>query len=169
MLPLQQADVSAKGSAVREAKDIGDKAAVDAALAALMASKAEMAAAEEVLSMRAGLPLAADGRVDCTADFFGEAAYLTVSGQLNGEMYACALSDIYTFGPTFRQVVHRGVHGEKEVAGARLMLQSLGRKSLQSQGKAHQAQKQWPAFYPASISCGKQPPMQGPSSPASGR
>ncbi len=35
-------------------------------------------------------------------DFFGKAAYLTVSGQLNGEIYACALSDIYTFGPTFR-------------------------------------------------------------------
>ena len=35
-------------------------------------------------------------------DFFGKAAYLTVSGQLNGEIYASALSDIYTFGPTFR-------------------------------------------------------------------
>ena len=35
-------------------------------------------------------------------DFFGKPAYLTVSGQLNGEIYACALSDIYTFGPTFR-------------------------------------------------------------------
>ncbi len=34
--------------------------------------------------------------------FFGKEAYLTVSGQLNGEIYACALSDIYTFGPTFR-------------------------------------------------------------------
>jgi asparaginyl-tRNA synthetase len=35
-------------------------------------------------------------------DFFGKPTYLTVSGQLNGEIYACALSDIYTFGPTFR-------------------------------------------------------------------
>jgi asparaginyl-tRNA synthetase len=35
-------------------------------------------------------------------DFFGKPAYLTVSGQLNGEIYASALSDIYTFGPTFR-------------------------------------------------------------------
>lgn len=33
---------------------------------------------------------------------FGKPAYLTVSGQLNGEIYASALSDIYTFGPTFR-------------------------------------------------------------------
>lgn len=35
-------------------------------------------------------------------DFFGKAAYLTVSGQLEGESFACALSNIYTFGPTFR-------------------------------------------------------------------
>lgn len=42
------------------------------------------------------------GKVDYSKDFFGQKAYLTVSGQLNGEIYACALSDIYTFGPTFR-------------------------------------------------------------------
>ena len=36
------------------------------------------------------------------ADFFGKKAYLTVSGQLEGETFACALSNIYTFGPTFR-------------------------------------------------------------------
>lgn len=35
-------------------------------------------------------------------DFFGRQAFLTVSGQLNGEIYASALGDIYTFGPTFR-------------------------------------------------------------------
>ncbi|MBA3603489.1 MAG: asparagine--tRNA ligase [Parachlamydiaceae bacterium] len=42
------------------------------------------------------------GGVNYEADFFGKPAYLTVSGQLNGEIYASALSDIYTFGPTFR-------------------------------------------------------------------
>src|SRR5437867_4954136 len=36
------------------------------------------------------------------ADFFGRPTYLTVSGQLEGEAFACALSNIYTFGPTFR-------------------------------------------------------------------
>lgn len=36
------------------------------------------------------------------ADFFGKPAFLTVSGQLEGEAFACALSNIYTFGPTFR-------------------------------------------------------------------
>lgn len=40
--------------------------------------------------------------VDYSKDFFGKPAFLTVSGQLNGEIYATALSDIYTFGPTFR-------------------------------------------------------------------
>lgn len=39
---------------------------------------------------------------DYSKDFFGKPTYLTVSGQLNGEIYACALSDVYTFGPTFR-------------------------------------------------------------------
>lgn len=39
---------------------------------------------------------------DASRDFFGKAAYLTVSGQLEGEAFACALSNIYTFGPTFR-------------------------------------------------------------------
>ncbi len=48
------------------------------------------------------IPLTDKGDVDYTQDFFGKEAYLTVSGQLNGETYACALSKIYTFGPTFR-------------------------------------------------------------------
>ncbi len=39
---------------------------------------------------------------DFSQDFFGKPAYLTVSGQLEGEIIACALSDVYTFGPTFR-------------------------------------------------------------------
>lgn len=47
-------------------------------------------------------PRTPDGKVDYSQDFFGKGAYLTVSGQLNGEIYACALSDVYTFGPTFR-------------------------------------------------------------------
>lgn len=42
------------------------------------------------------------GGLDHTLDFFGKTAFLTVSGQLNAETYACALSDVYTFGPTFR-------------------------------------------------------------------
>lgn len=47
-------------------------------------------------------PRLANGEVDYTQDFFAKPASLTVSGQLNGEAYAMALRDIYTFGPTFR-------------------------------------------------------------------
>lgn len=48
------------------------------------------------------IPKLPEGCVDFSKDFFGKAAYLTVSGQLNGETVASALTDIYTFGPTFR-------------------------------------------------------------------
>ncbi|NGX45086.1 MAG: Asparagine--tRNA ligase [Chlamydiae bacterium] len=48
------------------------------------------------------LPKTAEGKIDYSKDFFGKPAYLTVSGQLNAETLACALSDVYTFGPTFR-------------------------------------------------------------------
>lgn len=48
------------------------------------------------------LPRHSDGNVDFSKDFFQKPAYLTVSGQLNAETLACALSDVYTFGPTFR-------------------------------------------------------------------
>lgn len=47
-------------------------------------------------------PRTPDKKIDYSQDFFGKQSFLTVSGQLNGEAYACALSDIYTFGPTFR-------------------------------------------------------------------
>lgn len=42
------------------------------------------------------------GEADFSKDFFGKHAYMTVSGQLNVETYACAFSKVYTFGPTFR-------------------------------------------------------------------
>ena len=45
--------------------------------------------------MKSGVP-------DLTEDFFGKSAYLTVSGQLEAEIFAQAVSDVYTFGPTFR-------------------------------------------------------------------
>ena len=47
-------------------------------------------------------PRTAEGKVDYAQDFFGKPAFLTVSGQLEGEIYATALGKIYTFGPTFR-------------------------------------------------------------------
>ena len=48
------------------------------------------------------IPRTPDGKTDFTQDFFGKEAFLTVSGQLNVETYCCALSKVYTFGPTFR-------------------------------------------------------------------
>lgn len=48
------------------------------------------------------LPKTKEGKIDYSEDFFKKPAFLTVSGQLNGEIYACALGSIYTFGPTFR-------------------------------------------------------------------
>lgn len=48
------------------------------------------------------IPKTDNGKPDSSQDFFGGDAYLTVSGQLNAETYALALSRVYTFGPTFR-------------------------------------------------------------------
>ena len=48
------------------------------------------------------VPRTEDGKVDYTKDFFNKPTNLTVSGQLNGETYAMAFRNIYTFGPTFR-------------------------------------------------------------------
>lgn len=50
----------------------------------------------------ANLPRTDDGSVDFNQDFFGRETFLTVSGQLNVEGYCLALSNVYTFGPTFR-------------------------------------------------------------------
>tara|TARA_B100000287_G_scaffold170447_1_gene160794 strand:+ start:118 stop:1899 length:1782 start_codon:yes stop_codon:yes gene_type:complete len=89
--------------AVKEAKKAGDasKEDVDDAVAKLLSLKSEA----EALAGAAGgasLPKKDDGSIDYSQDFFGKPSYLTVSGQLNGEMMACAVNDIYTFGPTFR-------------------------------------------------------------------
>lgn len=48
------------------------------------------------------VPKKENGSVDFKKDFFGKESFLTVSGQLNLETYACSLSKVYTFGPTFR-------------------------------------------------------------------
>ena len=48
------------------------------------------------------VPKTEDGKIDYSKDFFGKPTNLTVSGQLNGETYAMAFKNIYTFGPTFR-------------------------------------------------------------------
>ncbi|WP_303722312.1 asparagine--tRNA ligase [Malonomonas rubra] len=55
-----------------------------------------------VSTLDAANPPKLNGEIDWSEDFFGERTGLTVSGQLQGELFATAFSDIYTFGPTFR-------------------------------------------------------------------
>jgi asparaginyl-tRNA synthetase len=56
----------------------------------------------QVTTLDPSNPPLVDGKIDYSSDFFGEKTFLTVSGQLEGEIFAMALSEIYTFGPTFR-------------------------------------------------------------------
>ncbi len=56
----------------------------------------------QVTTLSLDAPPRVDGKIDYAQDFFGRRTSLTVSGQLEGETYACALGNIYTFGPTFR-------------------------------------------------------------------
>src|SRR5262249_13525968 len=70
----------------------------------ITASDAEGAGAMfQVTTLDVGAPPRTEGgAIDWAQDFFGRRTNLTVSGQLEGEIYALALGDIYTFGPTFR-------------------------------------------------------------------
>ena len=54
------------------------------------------------LASEGGLPRTLEGEIDYSKDFFGKPSFLTVSGQLEAEIYACAMTNVYTFGPTFR-------------------------------------------------------------------
>jgi len=112
--PPSAADVDAKrsavteaGEAVRAAKEAakaegGDEAAVKPAVDAMLKLKKELEEMERAAKKIGGLARTDDGKVDYAEDFFGEPTFLTVSGQLNVETYACAMSSVYTFGPTFR-------------------------------------------------------------------
>jgi asparaginyl-tRNA synthetase len=98
--------IAAQGTAVREVKEAkkagtADKTAVDAAVAELLALKAQLPGADGAAPAVAA-PAAAPDASAFADDFFGKQAFLTVSGQLSAETYACALGDVYTFGPTFR-------------------------------------------------------------------
>lgn len=73
----------------------------------LLKAKEELQAAELGLKAAAGPPKDGSGQTDYTQDFFARAAYLAVSGQLNAEAYACALTDVYTFG----EQIHRHAMG----------------------------------------------------------
>ncbi|KAL9311367.1 putative asparagine--tRNA ligase [Arabidopsis thaliana] len=107
--PPTEADVEAarlivkeRGEAVAQLKAAkASKEEITASVAQLSVAKASLAHVEERSRLKPGLPKN-DGKIDYSNDFFGRQAFLTVSGQLQVETYACALSSVYTFGPTFR-------------------------------------------------------------------
>uniref|UniRef100_A0A7N0V048 asparagine--tRNA ligase n=1 Tax=Kalanchoe fedtschenkoi TaxID=63787 RepID=A0A7N0V048_KALFE len=107
--PPSEAEVEAAGAFVSEKKDVlkklkNDKASkqeITAAVAELAKAKESLSKLQERAQMKPGIP-EKDGKIDYAHDFFGRQAFLTVSGQLQVETYACAVSSVYTFGPTFR-------------------------------------------------------------------
>ncbi|EGD77666.1 asparaginyl-tRNA synthetase [Salpingoeca rosetta] len=95
--------VAEQEAAVQEMRDAKrNKKTIKAADAVLQEKRAALAAIKERVLARDGIPRTEDKQFDFTKDFFKRAAYLTVSGQLQGESYACSMGNIYTFGPTFR-------------------------------------------------------------------
>ncbi|XP_061347583.1 asparagine--tRNA ligase, cytoplasmic 1 isoform X2 [Gastrolobium bilobum] len=107
--PPTEADVEAarvlvqeKGEIVSQLKSAkASKQEISASVDELKKAKENLSKLEERSKLKPGLPQK-DGKVDYTRDFFARQAFLTVSGQLQVESYACALSSVYTFGPTFR-------------------------------------------------------------------
>ncbi|KAJ6806463.1 asparagine--tRNA ligase, cytoplasmic 1-like [Iris pallida] len=94
--------VKEKGEAVKTLKTSkAKKEEISAAVSELTKSKENLAELEGRFNLKAGIPQK-DGKIDYSRDFFGRQAFLTVSGQLQVETYACALGNVYTFGPTFR-------------------------------------------------------------------
>ncbi|TVU31917.1 hypothetical protein EJB05_23625, partial [Eragrostis curvula] len=92
-----------KGNAVAQLKAAkASKQDIDAAVAELKKAKENVSRLEERSKLKPGIPHRDDGTVAFENDFFKRQAFLTVSGQLQVETYACALSSVYTFGPTFR-------------------------------------------------------------------
>ena len=68
--------------------------------------KQQLATSEEQHKHAAGLPKTPQGQLDYEQDFFSKPTFLTVSGQLNAEIYATALSDVYTFGRPMQLTTH---------------------------------------------------------------
>lgn len=107
--PPSEADIEAakalvkeKGEAVAQLKSAkASKQEITASVAELNKAKENLSRLEERAKLRPGIPHK-DGKIDYSQDFFARQAFLTVSGQLQVETFACAVSSVYTFGPTFR-------------------------------------------------------------------
>ena len=106
---LSEADIEAakalvkeKGEAVAQLKSAkASKGEITTSVAELNKAKENLSRLEERSKLKPGIPQK-DGKIDYSQDFFARQAFLTVSGQLQVETYACAVSSVYTFGPTFR-------------------------------------------------------------------
>ncbi|KAL6608203.1 hypothetical protein ACP70R_041266 [Stipagrostis hirtigluma subsp. patula] len=95
--------VKEKADAVAQLKAAGASSQeVAASVLELREAKENVSILEERLKLKHGIPYEDDGTIAFENDFFKRQAFLTVSGQLQVETYACALSSVYTFGPTFR-------------------------------------------------------------------
>ncbi|XP_061352640.1 asparagine--tRNA ligase, cytoplasmic 1-like [Gastrolobium bilobum] len=107
--PPTEADVEAARLVVKEKGEIvsqlksakASKQEISASVDELKKAKENLSKVEERSQVKPGIPHK-DGKVDYARDFFARPAFLTVSGQLQVESYACALGSVYTFGPTFR-------------------------------------------------------------------
>ncbi|XP_020114036.1 asparagine--tRNA ligase, cytoplasmic 1-like [Ananas comosus] len=95
--------VKEKGEAVAQLKSSkASKEEISASVAELTKAKENLSRLEERFKLKPGIPRKDDGGIAFENDFFKRQAFLTVSGQLQVETYACALGNVYTFGPTFR-------------------------------------------------------------------
>lgn len=95
-------DVKEKGGAAAQLKSAkASKEEIAASVAELTKAKENLSKLEERSKLKPGIPKK-DGKIDYSLDFFSRQAFLTVSGQLQVETYACTVSSVYTFGPTFR-------------------------------------------------------------------
>jgi asparaginyl-tRNA synthetase len=126
--------VKSKGHAVAQLKAVNASTQeVAAAVSELIKAKGSLSRLEERFELKPGIPLKDDGKIAFENDFFKRQAFLTVSGQLQVETYACALSSVYTFGPTFRaENSHTSRHlaefwmVEPEIAFANLQVTNCG-------------------------------------------
>ncbi|KAF3333429.1 Asparagine--tRNA ligase [Carex littledalei] len=108
--PPSESDIEAAKLVVKEKGDIvaqlkstkASKAEITAAVSELNRAKEAVSRLEERYKLKPGIPTNPDGRFVFDSDFFKKPAFLTVSGQLQVETYACAIGSVYTFGPTFR-------------------------------------------------------------------
>ena len=91
--------IQVKGEAVKKLKlDKASKEEITAAVAILTKAKEDLAKLEERAKLKPGLPKK-DGKIDYTQAFFDRQAFLTVSGQLQAESYACALGFVLHIWP----------------------------------------------------------------------